>query len=60
MNGLRDEFLSEEDLDLATLTDAELDLYWTAWLHQAQVTNAEDAAYYSHGVFLVDPVQAAQ
>lgn len=55
MSALRDEFLSEEDLDLATLTDAELDACWTAWLRQAQATNDEDAAVYSHGVFLVDP-----
>ena len=51
----RDEFLSEEDLDLSALTDAELDAHWTVWLIQAQATNDEDAALYSHGVFLVDP-----
>ena len=60
MSELRDEFLSEEDLDLAALTDAELDLYWTAWLHQAQVTNGDDAAFYSHGVFLVDPAPVSR
>jgi hypothetical protein len=29
---LRDEFLSEVDLDLRSLTDEELDAAWTAWL----------------------------
>ncbi len=38
----RDEFLSEEDLDLQSLTDEELDAVWTAWLYQAQATNDED------------------
>ena len=57
MSVLRDEFLSEEDLDLATLTDAELDAYWTAWLRQAQSTNDEDAACYTHGVFVFDPAE---
>jgi hypothetical protein len=52
---LRDEFLSEEDLDLATLTDAELDVCWMAWLRQAQITNDADAGCYSHGVFCFDP-----
>lgn len=51
---LRDEFLSEEDLDLRTLTPAELEAYWTAWLIQAQATNDLDADVYSHGVFATD------
>jgi hypothetical protein len=52
----RDEFLSEEDLDLQSLTDEELDAVWTAWLHQAQITNEEDQFTYSHGVFTHEPV----
>ena len=55
MIAFSDEFLSEEDLDLQFLTDEELDAVWTAWLHQAQITNEEDAATYSHGVFTHEP-----
>jgi hypothetical protein len=51
----RDEFLSEEDLDLQNLTDEELDAVWTAWLEQAQITNDEDRYTYSHGVFTEEP-----
>ena len=36
MTELRDEFLSEEDLDLQSLTDEELDAVWTAWLRSAE------------------------
>jgi hypothetical protein len=55
MDGVKDEFLSEEDLDLANLTDAELDAYWDLWLHQAQASNDLDAHLYSHGVFIEEP-----
>ena len=55
MGGRRDEFLSEEDLDLASLSWDELLAYWELWLRQAQATNDDDAHLYSHGVFLVDP-----
>lgn len=51
MRPLRDEFLSEEDLDLRNLSTDELLAYWSFWLEQAQATNASDAAGYSHGVF---------
>lgn len=51
----RDEFLSEEDLDLQHLSDEELFTYWTLWLQQAQATHDEDAPFYSHGVFERDP-----
>jgi hypothetical protein len=51
----RDEFLSEEDLDLQSLTDEELEAVWTAWLYQAQITNDEDRFTYSHGVFTHEP-----
>ena len=51
----RDEFLSEEDLDLQSLTDEELDAVWNAWLKQAQITNEEDRFSYSHGVFTFEP-----
>jgi hypothetical protein len=51
----RDEFLSEEDLDLQSLTDEELSTVWMAWLLQAQITNDEDRFTYSHGVFTHEP-----
>ena len=55
MSERRDEFLSEEDLDLRNLSSEELDRYWRLWLTQAQVTNDLDRATYSHGVFDRDP-----
>lgn len=55
MSELRDEFLSEEDLDLRNLTQEELVAYWNLWLRQAQATNDLDEALYSHGVFERDP-----
>lgn len=48
---IRDEFLSEEDLDLQNLSDQELETYWNYWLAQAQSTNDQDKNSYSHGVF---------
>src|SRR5882672_7170980 len=50
---MRDEFLSEEDLDLANLSWDELIAQWNAWLRQAQSTNDADANEYSHGVFML-------
>jgi hypothetical protein len=55
MSDRRDEFLSEEDLDLQSLSIEELDDYQRLWLTQAQVTNDLDRASYSHGVFDRDP-----
>jgi len=49
---LQDEFLSEEDLDLANLPFEELVAYWNLWLRQAQATNELDADEYSHGVMV--------
>jgi hypothetical protein len=51
----RDEFLSEEDLDLRNLSGDELIAYWNLWLQQAQATNDVDAHLYSHGVFEREP-----
>ena len=51
---LRDEFLSEEDLDLQNLSEEELYNYWNLWLEQAQATNDQDQNHYSHGVFTLD------
>ncbi len=56
---MRDEFLSEEDLDLKNLTQDELIAYWNLWLAQAQSTNDLDEALYSHGVFERDPTISA-
>jgi hypothetical protein len=53
--GRESEFLSEEDLDLESLSVEELDRYRRLWLVQAQVTNDIDRAEYSHGVFERDP-----
>jgi hypothetical protein len=49
---IRDEFLSEEDLELQDMSDEELFAYWELWLLQAQSTNDEDEHTYSHGVFV--------
>ena len=50
---LREEFLSEEDLDLINLSDEELDAWGDPWLRQAQITNPDDENAYSHDVFLL-------
>lgn len=55
MSEPRDEFLSEEDLDLRNLSDEELEAWWMQWLLMAQATNDLDAGAYSHGVFDWDP-----
>ncbi|MBW8874784.1 MAG: hypothetical protein JF614_07445 [Acidobacteria bacterium] len=60
MTDLRDEFLSEEDLDLRNLSQDELIAYWNLWLEQAQATNDLDEALYSHGVFERDPAVAGK
>ena len=52
---MRDEFLSEEDLDLKNMTDEELFAYWEMWLRQAQANNDLDEHTYSHGVFTHEP-----
>lgn len=52
---MKDEFLSDEDLDLRNLSEAELEAYWDIWFRQAQSTNDQDAHLYSHGVFLEEP-----
>jgi hypothetical protein len=52
---IRDEFLSEEDLDLKNVTSEELLAYWNLWLIQAQATNDLDESLYSHGVFVREP-----
>lgn len=55
MAELRDEFLSEEDLDLRNMSEDELTAWWDTWLLQAQTTNDVDRHTYSHGVFTVAP-----
>ena len=44
-------FLSEEDLDLQSLSQQELYSWWDWWLEEAQASNEFDADSYSHGVF---------
>ncbi len=51
----RDEFLSEEDLDLQNLSSEELEAWWNVWLEAAQSTNEKDRHEYSHGVFRREP-----
>ena len=51
MSGPRDEFLSEEDLDLENLSEEELHAWWILWLQLAQETNDLDESSYTHGVF---------
>jgi hypothetical protein len=52
---MRDEFLSEEDLDLRNLSEEELYAWWNEWLRLAQATNDLDEHLYSHGVFSEAP-----
>lgn len=52
---MKDEFLSEEDLDLKRLSLQELYAFWDFWLEQAQTSNDLDAHLYSHGVFAEEP-----
>lgn len=52
---IRDEFLSEGDLDLRNLTRDELIAYWNLWLHLAQASNDLDEDLYTHGVFEREP-----
>jgi hypothetical protein len=49
----RDQFLSEEDLDLANLPWEEVLLWWDLFLRQAQASNDLDVDEYSHGVFML-------
>jgi hypothetical protein len=48
---MRDEFLSEEDLDFRKLTPEEQAAWWDLWFRQAQASNHLDHDRYSHGVF---------
>ena len=49
---MRDEFLSDEDLDLRNLSEEELQAWWALWFEQAQASNDLDRDTYSHGVFM--------
>ena len=55
MTQMRDEFLSEEDLDLESLSEEELVAVWNLWLRLAQASNDLDRELYSHGVFEREP-----
>ena len=45
------QMLSEDDLNLRSMSDEELDAAWDLWFDLAQETNAFDPAY-SHGVLV--------
>lgn len=49
---ISDQFLSEEDLDLANLSWEELLAVWDEWLELAQSTNDSDRDHYSHSAFM--------
>jgi hypothetical protein len=49
----RDQFLSDEDLDLRNVSWDELLLWWDHWLREAQAWNDLDQDEYSHGVFAI-------
>ena len=51
--------LSDDDLNLRELTDAELDEAWELWFDLAQSTNDDDPPY-THGVFQRAGVEQAQ
>lgn len=59
MIAMRDEFLSEEDLDLRNLSHEELVATWNLWLELAQASNPLDEKTYSHGVFDREPEPSA-
>ena len=45
------QMLSEDDLNLRSMSDEELEAAWDLWFDLAQETNAFDPAY-SHGVLV--------
>jgi hypothetical protein len=45
------QMLSEDDVDIKTLTREELDAAWDLWFDLAQTTNDADPPY-THGVFI--------
>lgn len=49
--------LSDDDLDLAGMSDEELAAAWDLWFDLAQATNDHDP-YWTHGVFVgIDPAR---
>ena len=56
----REEFLSEEDLELASCSWEELLAWWDLWLREAQASNDLDRDEYSHGVFRGAPPGAGE
>lgn len=47
------QMLSEDDVDIGTMTRDELDAAWDLWFDLAQWTNDHDPPY-THGVFIGD------
>jgi hypothetical protein len=50
---VRNEFLSEKDLDLRNLSDAELQAWSNEWLAMVQYMNENDKGSYSLVVFML-------
>ncbi len=48
-------FLSEEDVDLSSLSDEDFDRLSAAAFAALQATNDQDAKIYRHGCFAVEP-----
>ena len=55
MNPVSTRFLSEEDLDLPSLTDAEFFQLSAQAFRVLQATNEQDLHVYRHGCFAVEP-----
>lgn len=55
MNPVSTRFLSEEDLDLPSLTDAEFFPLSAQAFRVLQATNEQDLHVYRHGCFAVEP-----
>ncbi len=51
------QMLSEDDLNIKEMSDAELEAAWDLWFDLAQATNDFDPAY-THGVFV--PIAAPE
>jgi hypothetical protein len=47
--------LSDDDVNLAEMSDEELDAAWDLWFDLAQATNESDPAY-THGVLAYTPM----
>jgi len=55
MSTIANRFISDEDADLANLSDADFDRLAAAAWRAAQATNDQDAAIYRHACLAVEP-----